>query len=170
MYNYFVYAGISRHIHLIMLNIDILFSRKEVYAGMINIKDALPLIIKTIISFYTMYRKAVFEEDVVIKHMEELYIDMSNRIYNEYLNIFHTEELYEIEILYEPNPYHITYNKLSCDSNILETLSAYINYLTLYAVRMSYDNVIVGLDCDIPFELPLNITYGWIKNIIDIYK
>lgn len=170
MNNYFVYAGISRHIHLIIINKNILFSGKEVYADMINIKEALPLIINTLIQFHIMYRKAIFDEDVIIKLIDELYIDMSNRIYNEYVNIFHTEELYEIKILYEPNPCCVTYNKLSCDDNILETLSAYIDDIVCNKNKMSYNNIIMSLDCDIPFELPLDITYGWIKTIIDIYK
>lgn len=137
---------------------------------MINLQDALPLIIKSIILFYKEYKKTIFNDDVVIKHVDELYYDMYNRIYNECVNVFKNDSIYEIGILYEINPNHITYNKLSCDNNILETLSAYIDWLIEYNIFISYDTTIISLSCDIPFEVSVNITYGWIKSIINIYR
>ena len=78
--------------------------------------------------------------------------------------------LYSIELLYEPMPYWRTYNKLSEEDNILETLTTYVDYLIEYQIRTDYSNTIITFNVDVPFEVGLKIEFGWIKQIIDIYR
>ena len=136
---------------------------------MMNINHILPRIINAIIDFYIMYYNKICNVNIVIKHRNELYIDMYNRIYNEYVNMFESEDVYSVDILYESNPDHETYNKLSDDINILETLATYVDDLIYFNIPFSPFNVIITLNSEIPFELGLNISFEWINAILDIY-
>lgn len=132
-----------------------------------NINDVLPSIINAIIYFYKYYNLKMFNKEIIIKHPDLLYNDLYSRIYNAWdPNI----EIYSIELLYEPNPYWRTYNKLSEEDNILETLTTYVDYLIEYQIRTDYSNAIITFNVDVPFEVGLKIGFGWIKQIIDIYR
>ena len=136
-----------------------------------KLKEILPDIINSIINFYIMYNHIIHDDEVVIKHPELLYNDMYNRIYNAYVYTFNNDDVYTYHILNSINPYHRTYNKLSSDNNILETLVTYINdYLIYFNILLSPLNVIIGFDSEIPFENGLDINFNWIKMIIDIYR
>ena len=136
-----------------------------------KLKDILPDIINTIINFYIVYNHIIHDDEVVIKHPELLYNDMYNRIYNEYVDTFNNDDVYTYHILNSINPYYRTYNKLSSDNNILETLVTYINdYLIYFNILISPLNVIIGFDSEVPFENGLDINFNWIKMIIDIYR
>lgn len=132
-----------------------------------NINDVLPSIINAIIYFYKYYNLKMFNKEIIIKHPDLLYNDLYSRIYNAWdPNI----EIYSIELLYEPMPYWRTYNKLSEEDNILETLTTYVDYLIEYQIRTDYSNTIITFNVDVPFEVGLKIGFGWIKQIIDIYR
>lgn len=132
-----------------------------------NINDVLPSIINAIIYFYKYYNLKMFNKEIIIKHPDLLYNDLYSRIYNTWdPNI----EIYSIELLYEPIPYWRTYNKLSEEDNILETLTTYVDYLIDYQIRTDYSNTIITFNVDVPFEVGLKIGFGWIKQIIDIYR
>lgn len=132
-----------------------------------NINDVLPSIINAIIYFYKYYNLKMFNKEIIIKHPDLLYNDLYSRIYNAWdPNI----EIYSIELLYEPIPYWRTYNKLSEEDNILETLTTYVDYLIDYQIRTDYSNTIITFNVDVPFEVGLKIGFGWIKQIIDIYR
>lgn len=132
-----------------------------------NINDVLPSIINAIIYFYKYYNLKMFNKEIIIKHPDLLYNDLYSRIYNAWdPNI----EIYSIELLYEPMPYWRTYNKLSEEDNILETLTTYVDYLIEYQIRTDYSNTIITFNVDVPFEVGLKIEFGWIKQIIDIYR
>ena len=136
-----------------------------------KLKEILPDIINTIINFYITYNHIIHDDEVIIKHPELLYNDMYNRIYNEYVNTFNNDDVYTYHILNSINPYYRTYNKLSSDNNILETLVTYINdYLIYFNILISPLNVIIGFDSEVPFENGLDINFNWIKMIIDIYR
>lgn len=136
-----------------------------------KIQEALQFIIPSIIEFYKAYYRIRYNSHIEIKHANELYNDMYDRMYNGFVTSFSTDEVHDVEILNDINPYHATYNKLSCDNNILETLVTYVeDYLIRFRISMSYDNIIVVLNNDIPFDNGLVISYGWIKSIIDIYR
>ena len=136
-----------------------------------KIQEALQFIIPSIIEFYKTYYRIRYNSHIEIKHVNELYNDMYDRMYNGFVTLFSSDEIYEVGILNDINPYHTTYNKLSCDDNILETLVTYVeDYLIRFRISMSYDNIIVVLNNDIPFDNGLVISYGWIKSIIDIYR
>ena len=94
---------------------------------MMHLQKILPNIINALVSFYIEYNRRIYNKEIIIKRPELLYIDMYDRIYNGYVNIFHSDEVYEVFILTSINPYHTTYNKLSDNNNILETLVAYID-------------------------------------------
>lgn len=136
---------------------------------MMNINHILPRVINAIIDFYIMYYNKIYNVNIVIKHRNELYIDMYNRIYNEYVNMFESEDVYSVDVLYESNPDHETYNKLSDDINILETLATYVDDLIYFNIPFSPFNVIITLNSEIPFEFGLNISFEWINAILDIY-
>lgn len=132
-----------------------------------NINDVLPSIINAIIYFYKYYNLKMFNKEIIIKHPDLLYNDLYSRIYNAWdPNI----EIYSIELLYEPIPYWRTYNKLSEEDNILETLTTYVDYLIDYQIRTDYSNTMITFNVDVPFEVGLKIGFGWIKQIIDIYR
>jgi hypothetical protein len=132
-----------------------------------NINDVSPSIINAIIYFYKYYNLKMFNKEIIIKHPDLLYNDLYSRIYNAWdPNI----EIYSIELLYEPIPYWRTYNKLSEEDNILETLATYVDYLIDYQIRTDYSNTIITFNVDVPFEVGLKIGFGWIKQIIDIYR
>jgi hypothetical protein len=132
-----------------------------------NINDVLPSIINAIIYFYKYYNLKMFNKEIIIKHPDLLYNDLYSRIYNAWdPNI----EIYSIELLYEPMPYWRTYNKLSEEDNILETLTTYVDYLIEYQIRTDCSNTIITFNVDVPFEVGLKIGFGWIKQIIDIYR
>ena len=132
-----------------------------------NINDVLPSIINAIIYFYKYYNLKMFNKEIIIKYPDLLYNDLYSRIYNAWdQNI----EIYSIELLYEPIPYWRTYNKLSEEDNILETLATYVDYLIDYQIRTDYSNTIITFNVDVPFEVGLKIGFGWIKQIIDIYR
>ena len=132
-----------------------------------NINDVLPSIRNAIIYFYKYYNLKMFNKEIIIKHPDLLYNDLYSRIYNAWdPNI----EIYSIELLYEPMPYWRTYNKLSEEDNILETLTTYVDYLIEYQIRTDYSNTIITFNVDVPFEVGLKIEFGWIKQIIDIYR
>ena len=138
---------------------------------MMHLQEILPNIINALVSFYIEYNRRIYNNEIIIKRPELLYIDMYDRIYNGYVNIFHSDEVHEVFILNSINPYHTTYNKLSDNNNILETLVAYVeDYLIRFRIPMSYDNLIISLDSDVPFEIGLDIDFGWLKAVIDIYR
>lgn len=138
---------------------------------MAHLYEILPNIINSIVSFYIEYNRQAYNNEIIIKHPELLYIDMYDRIHNEYTSRFNTDEVYEVSVLNGINPYHTTYNKLSDNNNILETLVTYIKeYLIRFKIPMSYDNLIISLDTDVPFEIGVDINFGWLKAIIDIYR
>ena len=132
-----------------------------------NINDVLPSIINAIIYFYKYYNLKMFNKEIIIKHPDLLYNDLYSRIYNAWDPKI---EIYSIELLYEPIPYWRTYNKLSEEDNILETLATYVDYLIDYQIRTDYSNTIITFNVDVPFEVGLKIEFGWIKQIIDIYR
>lgn len=137
---------------------------------MMNIKDMLPIIIDAIIYFYKYYNLKIFNKEMIIKHSDLLYNELYNVIYSAYVELNESEDVYSIDVLYEPNPYRRTYNKLSIENNILETLTTYVDELIPYQIRFMYNNVIISLNTDIPFEKGICLNYGWIKNVIDIYR
>ena len=137
---------------------------------MMNIKDILPTVIDAIIYFYTYYNLKMFNKEIIIKHPDVLYNELYNTLYTAYVQFNNSEEVYSIELLYEPSPYWRTYNKLSKENNILETLATYVDDLIPYQVMYMNDNVIISLHNDIPFENGIYLKYGWIKNTIDIYR
>ena len=138
---------------------------------MMKLTEILPTIIDNAISFYIEFNRIIYNREIIIKHPDLLYNDMYCRIYNEYMNIFETDDVYEVFILNDINPFYTTYNKLSCDNNILETLVTYINeWIIQYRIHFSYSNTIIGLSNDIPFDNSLCLSYRWIKSIIDIYR
>lgn len=138
---------------------------------MMKLQDILPTIIDSIVCFYIEYNRRIYNNEIIIKHPELLYIDMYKRIYYGYTLKFHTDEVYEISILPCINPGHTTYNKLSDDNNILETLVTYIEeFLIRFRIPMSKDNIIISLDIDVPFEIGIDVDFGWIKSVIDIYR
>lgn len=138
---------------------------------MMKLQDILPTIIDSIVCFYIEYNRRIYNNEIIIKHPELLYIDMYKRIYYGYTLKFHTDEVYEISILPSINPIHTTYNKLSDDNNILETLVTYIEeFLIRFRIPMSKDNIIISLDIDVPFEIGIDVDFGWIKSVIDIYR
>lgn len=109
----------------------------------------------------------MFNKEIIIKHPDLLYNDLYSRIYNAWdPNI----EIFSIDVLYDPIPCWRTYNKLSEEDNILETLTAYVDYLIDYQIRMDYSNIIITFNVDVPFEIGLQIRFGWIKQLIDIYR
>lgn len=138
---------------------------------MMKLQDILPTIIDSIVCFYIEYNRRIYNNEIIIKHPELLYIDMYKRIYYGYTLKFHTDEVYEISILPSINPAHTTYNKLSDDNNILETLVTYIeDFLIRFCIPMSKGNIIISLDIDVPFEIGIDVDFGWIKSVIDIYR
>lgn len=137
---------------------------------MMKLEEILPLLVNYLINFDIEYNRIMYNTEINIKRPDLLQIDLCNIIYKAYINRFGTDEVYEINILDSINPFHTTYNKLSCDDNILETLVAYlVDYIIRFRIPLSKENVIVSLDTDVPFELGLNIKLGWIKQFIDIY-
>ena len=136
-----------------------------------KLHEVLPIMINSSIYFYIEINKRLYSNEIILNRYELLYADLYKRLYTEFTNRFNTDEVYSISVLNDINPHYVTYNKLSSDNNILETLDAYIeDYLIRYRIPMHSDNVIMCMDIDVPFELGVNITYRWLKQIIDIYR
>lgn len=139
---------------------------------MMKLDKILPYIINTLISFYIEYYHRIYNNEIIINHTDLLYKDMYIRISNGYTQMFNTDDVYSINVLRDINPYYRTYNKLSYDDNILETLVTYLeDYIISYRVPINPRDVIISMDgYDVPFESSLNITIEWVKRIIDIYR